>query len=134
MADGVSEISGNSAVPSAKRWNESCRLQDHLLVGVGAPDPRPYDWHRFLFTLRVVSVAALDPTQSSRRAMDDLGSWRTAGGHRLVDGGIRSRRSRRSFPISAGGASHACLPDLCRSGLDRSAVAGRADAFGFRGR
>src|SRR5690242_1139360 len=128
MADGVSEISGHSAVPTIERWNEPERVQDHLLVGMGTPAHRSRDWHGFLRALGLVSVARLDTGSPSGRIMGHPRSWRAPRRDRMVDGGLRPCRSRRSLAIPVGDASRPCLPDLRRLALDRSAVAERGAA------
>jgi hypothetical protein len=98
-------------------------------------------WPGFLCALRLVSVARLDPPAPSHRSVDHprfrcagmsladfktiyWWEWVASGRHWVVDGGFRPRRSRRSVTISIGHASRPRLYDLCRAGMDRTAVGG----------
>src|SRR5262249_42770044 len=90
-------------------------------------------WRCFLCTLGLVFVVRLDTATPPRRSMGDPGSRRSAGRDWLVDGGFRPRRSRRSVSISLGHASHSCLSDLRRLGLDGNTVAGRTRTVAFQG-
>ena len=118
------------AIPQYRELNSGMSLAEfktiywwewtHRLLGrvIGAAYLLPFLW--FLWRGWVGAGAA-------PAAVVHFRARRAAGRRRLVDGRVRSRRSRRGLAISAGDASPPGLPDLCRADLDGVADGGACD-------
>src|ERR1043166_3107345 len=126
MAERVRQIPLDAAVPAPQRRHEPCRLQDDLLVGMGAPPARARDRGGVPAAVLVLPVARLGLTPAAREIMGDLRPGRAAGRGRLVDGRLGPGEPGRGLAISPRNPPRAGVRDLRGDWLDA------AEPFGTR--
>src|SRR5260370_18663163 len=97
-----------------------------MLVGMGAPAARPLDWCGVPAAVPLVPLARRGRAGLARMAVGDLRPRCAARCGRLVDGGLRPRRSRQRVALPARIPSDACLRDLCADRLDDPALTAAA--------
>ncbi len=99
VARSVCEVSAHSAIRARKPRHESRRLQEHLLVGVGASPARPSARCRLLRAVHSVRRARRHSAQRLAAHACPVRARRTSGLRRLVDGGERTRDARERLAI-----------------------------------
>ncbi len=127
MEGGVRSLQDHPAISRTQRGHGSCRVQDHLLVGMEPPATRAHDRGRLSAAVCLVPVARRFKRGSEATLVADLRARCAAGRGRLVDGGVRTLAAGGSFAIPArhpadAGASHFLCPGRCgdwQTGLHR---------------
>ena len=132
LARGIRRLPPNSRVPVAEAGHEPRSVQDHLLVGVGAPLPWAADRCRLPGAVRRLLDRRVYPKAATTPSRWPLPAWRTARRGRLVHGEERPRRPHRCQPVPARRPSRHRRDDLRLHALAHpSASAGEGGAGGI---
>src|SRR5215213_9328070 len=91
VANRIRQVQDDPAVSASQQRDDTGRVQDHLLVGMGAPADGPADRRGVPAAVPVVSDEGLDRAGFALATMDDLWPWGAARRRRLVDGRVGSR-------------------------------------------
>ena len=101
LAGGFRRLSENPRIYRAQARHEPRRIQDHLLVGMGASFSRPADRRRVLRAVRGVLDRRLYSARTAAAARLPVPARRVSGRGRLVHGEKRSGRAHRCQPVPA---------------------------------
>ena len=101
LAGGFRRLSENPRIYRAQARHEPRRVQDHLLVGMGASFSRPADRRRLLRAVRRVLDRRLYSARAAAAAHRPVPARRASGRGRLVHGEERSGRAHRCEPVPA---------------------------------
>ena len=101
LAGGFRRLSEDPRISRAEAGHEPRSVQDHLLVGVEPPLPRPADRHRLPPALPRLLDRRLHPESSVAAARRPVRARRPARRRRLVHGEERPRLPRRREPVPA---------------------------------
>src|SRR5712672_653979 len=129
MDPGVRSLQDHPAISRTQRRHESCRVQDHFLVGMEPPSARARDRGCLSAAVSLVPVAWRFERGAEATAVAYLRSRYPAGRGRLVDGGVRTFAAGGSLAVSTGHSFGAGASHFCGGGLD-AAPAGRPAAIG----
>src|SRR6266849_844762 len=102
MEGSVRSLQDHPAISRTQRRHESCRVQDHFLVGMEPPAARARDRGCLFVAISLVPVARRFERGAEATALADLRSRRAAGRGRLVDGGVRTFAAGGSLAIPSG--------------------------------
>src|SRR5258706_6403288 len=126
MDTGVRCLQDHTAISRTQRRHESWGVPDDFLVGMEPPAAGARDRSRVPVAVSLVLVARRSGRGPKAAVVADLWPRRTAGGGRLVDGGIRAFAAGRGFAISPRYSSGAGASHLCGNRLDGAAAGGPA--------
>ena len=125
MAGRVRQVQDNPAVPRAQPRHELRRVQDHLLVGVGAPAAGARWSARRSCCRSCFFCGAAGSSPASRRGCgrcSALGALLGAVGWWMVSSGLAGRVSVSQYRLAL--SSDARLRDLCGDPVDRARLDG----------
>src|SRR5215216_5558341 len=91
VANRIRQVQDDPAISASQQRDDTGRVQDHLLVGMGAPADGTADRRGVPAAVSLVPGEGLDRAWFALAALDDLWAWRAARRCRLVDGCVGSR-------------------------------------------